>query len=53
MTNFTRAFARYYGIKPSEVRLQKPDMEFTTPTSEGRHNGREQTFADPIDGAHE
>ena len=32
MTNFTRAFARYYGIKPSEVRLQKPDTEITPPT---------------------
>ena len=31
MTNFTRAFARYYGIKPSEVRLQKPDTEITPP----------------------
>jgi AraC-like DNA-binding protein len=31
ITNFTRAFARYYGIKPSEVRLQKPDTEITPP----------------------
>ena len=23
MTNFTRAFVRYYGIKPSELRMQK------------------------------
>ena len=33
MTNFTRAFARYYGIKPSEVRLQNPDTEITPPTA--------------------
>lgn len=52
MTNFTRAFARYYGIKPSEVRLQKPDTEITPP-SEERHSGKQPTFANPIDGAHE
>jgi AraC-like DNA-binding protein len=39
MTNFTRAFARYYGIKPSEVRLQKPDTEFTTPPAKGGITG--------------
>lgn len=53
MTNFTRAFARYYGIKPSEVRLQKPDTEITPPHGEGRHSGKQPIFADPIDGAHE
>ena len=31
MTNFTRAFTRFYGIKPSEVRSQKPDTEITPP----------------------
>lgn len=28
-TNFTRAFMRFYGIKPSEVRLQKADTSTT------------------------
>ena len=52
MTNFTRAFARFYGIKPSEVRLQKPDTEITPP-SEERHSREQPVFASPIDGAHE
>lgn len=31
MTNFTRAFVRFYGIKPSELRLQKTNTDFTHP----------------------
>ena len=31
MTNFTRAFVRFYGIKPSELRLQKTNTDFTPP----------------------
>ena len=31
MTNFTRAFVRFYGMKPSEMRLQKPNTDFTPP----------------------
>ena len=53
MTNFTRAFARYYGIKPSEVRLQKPDTEITPPPREERHSRKQPIFANLTDGAHE
>ena len=35
MTNFTRAFVRFYGFKPSELRLQKTNTDFTPPTCEG------------------
>lgn len=31
MTNFTRAFVRFYGFKPSELRLQKLNSDFTPP----------------------
>ena len=31
MTNFTRAFVRFYGFKPSELRLQKTNTDFTLP----------------------
>ena len=47
MTNFTRAFVRFYGIKPSELRLQKLNPDFTPPTCEERHNGRKQAFRRP------
>ena len=31
MTNFTRAFTRYFGMKPSEMRLQRIDSQQFTP----------------------
>ena len=34
LTNFTRAFTRYYGIKPSEMRLQRTDNQQLTPPLE-------------------
>ncbi len=47
MTNFTRAFTHFYGIKPSEVRLQKPDAEFTS-SEEWQQNRKDQSFHNPV-----
>jgi|GEM_PF-5006093 len=55
LPNFTRAFKRYFGMKPSEMRLQRIDnQQFTTlPTGKGRHNGRTPRIRKPISGTHE
>lgn len=52
MTNFTRAFIRYYGMKPSEMRLPKTETDFTPPSCEEPHNGRREPFATTIGDAH-
>ncbi|MBQ8939368.1 MAG: helix-turn-helix transcriptional regulator [Paludibacteraceae bacterium] len=49
LPNFTRAFTRYFGMKPSEMRLQRIDNQqfITPPPAKGGITDEHPEFANP------